>query len=72
MVARTRQAMERLGMSFSAVVTNGGLDANYLNQHGIPTVTLGAGQHHPHTVEEYADLKEYLSCCRLLLELVSA
>ena len=45
----------------------GGLDANHLNQKGIPTVTMGAGQHGPHTVDEYVDVREYLNGCRLAL-----
>ena len=53
----------------SLLVVNGGTDANYLNAKGVPTVTLGAGQHHAHTVEEYADIKEYLGGCRLALAL---
>jgi tripeptide aminopeptidase len=51
------------------LVVNGGTDANYLNAKGIPTVTLGAGAHHAHTVEEHADIKEYLGGCRLALAL---
>ena len=50
-------------------IANGGLDANYLNARGIPTVTLGAGQHNPHTVDEYVDIPEYLGGCRLLTRL---
>jgi di/tripeptidase len=38
---------------------------------GVPTVTLGAGQHNPHTVDEYADLEEYRICCQVLLNLVA-
>lgn len=53
----------------SLLVVNGGTDANYLNAKGVPTVTLGAGQHGAHTVEEYADIKEYLGGCRLALAL---
>ncbi len=64
-------ALASLGLSFVPEVTNGGLDANFLNRH-TPTVTLGGGQHHPHTIEEYADLDEYLTCCRLLLRLVES
>lgn len=67
----TRAALEALGLGFVPEVTNGGLDANYYNVKGIPTVTLGAGQHNPHTVEEYADLPEYLTSCRLLLRIVA-
>lgn len=69
-VQATSRALARLGMVCKPEVTNGGLDANFLNVKGIPTVTLGAGQHNPHTVDEYADLDEYLSCCRLLLQIV--
>lgn len=69
-VQATSRALARLGMDCKPEVTNGGLDANFLNVKGIPTVTLGAGQHNPHTVDEYADLDEYLSCCRLLLQIV--
>ena len=50
---------------------NGGLDANYLNAKGLPTVTFGAGQHSPHTVDEYADLREYLGGCRLAVALAT-
>ncbi|MEM9406985.1 MAG: M20/M25/M40 family metallo-hydrolase [Acidobacteriota bacterium] len=52
-------------------IANGGLDANYINAKGIPTVTLGAGQHHPHTVDEYVDIPEYLGGCRLLTRLAT-
>lgn len=69
-VTATQRALETLGLSCQPLVTNGGLDANFLNLKGVPTVTLGAGQHNPHTVDEYADLDEYTTCCRLLLQLV--
>ena len=50
-------------------VTNGGLDANWLVRHGIPTVTFGAGQNNVHTVEEFVDVPEFLRGCRLALAL---
>lgn len=58
-----------LRMRPATVIANGGLDANYLNENGIPTVTLGAGQHKVHTVDEYVDVKEFLGGCRLLHEI---
>jgi tripeptide aminopeptidase len=70
-VLATANALKSLGLSCKAQVTNGGLDANFLNVKGIPTVTLGAGQHNPHTVDEYADLDEYVTCCRVLLRIVA-
>ena len=51
------------------VSVDGGLDANYLNRKGIPTITFGAGQHHPHTYEECVDIREYLDGTRLMLAL---
>lgn len=53
------------------VIANGGLDANYLNAKGVPTVTLGAGQHKPHTIDEYVDVKEYVDGCRLLVTIAT-
>ncbi|WFB37290.1 M20/M25/M40 family metallo-hydrolase [Kiritimatiellota bacterium B12222] len=69
-VQATSKALAKLGITCLPEVTNGGLDANFLNVKGIPTVTLGAGQHNPHTVDEYADIPEYLTCCELLLQIV--
>ena len=56
----------------ATAIANGGLDANYLNEKGIPTVTLGTGQHRIHTVDEYVDVKEFLTGCRLLLAVAAA
>ena len=60
-----------LGWQPKLDIANGGLDANYINAKGIPTVTLGAGQHHPHTVDEYVDIPEYLGGCRLMTQLAA-
>lgn len=51
-------------------VVNGGLDANWFFQHGIPAITFGAGQHNIHTVDEYIDVAEFLGGCRMGLALV--
>ena len=32
--------------------SNGGLDANWFDKHGVPTVTIGAGQYEIHMVNE--------------------
>src|SRR6185436_7963315 len=52
--------------------TNGGLDANWLVRHGIPTITFGAGQRQVHTVEEYVELDDYLKGCRFAVALATA
>lgn len=67
----TKGALKALGKKPQLVVVDGGLDANYLNAKGVPTVTLGAGQHSPHTVDEYIEVAEYLDGCRLALEVAT-
>jgi tripeptide aminopeptidase len=52
-------------------VANGGLDANWLVRHGIPTVTFGAGQNEPHTVDEWIDLAEFEAACRLAVRIAT-
>jgi len=54
------------------VVSNGGLDANWLNAHGLPTVTLGCGQMNVHTTGEMLDLAAYRDACRIALRLATA
>ena len=68
-VLRARGAVEALGYTPETRIVDGGLDANFFNARGIPTVTLGAGQHGAHTVDEYVDLEEYLGGCRLAVEM---
>ncbi len=53
------------------IIVDGGLDASSLNAKGIPTVTLGAGQHSPHTVDEYVDIDEFLKGCQLAVNIAS-
>ena len=62
----------KLRLRPSTVTIDGGLDANYLNAKGVPTVTLGGGQYLPHTVDEYVDVKDYLTGCRLLVAIATA
>ena len=52
---------ERAGLRPTLRVTNGGLDANWLVRHGVPTVTLGAGQRNVHTTEEFIELEDFLA-----------
>ena len=68
-VRRAVEAARGLGLKPVTRVVDGGLDANYLNARGLPTVTLGAGQHGAHTLDEYVDIDEFLQGCRLVLAL---
>ena len=70
-VRQALAAAARCGWEAKVRLTNGGLDANWLVRHKIPTVTFGAGQHNAHTVEEYVDLAEFEEGCRLALALAT-
>jgi len=65
-------AAKEVGLKPRLRSADGGLDANHLNEKGIPTVTLGAGQHGPHTIDEYVDVREYLDGCRVALGVATA
>ena len=68
---RAARAVTGLGLSPNFKLSNGGLDANWLNRHGIPTVTFGAGQREIHTVSEYVELADFLQGCRLAVALAT-
>lgn len=42
-----------------------------LVNHGMPTVTFGAGQYEIHTVKEYVDLAEFAQGCRVAIALAT-
>jgi tripeptide aminopeptidase len=64
-------AAKQAGFEPALRVGNGGLDANWLVRHGVPTITFGAGQNQIHTVDEFVDVPEFLHGCRLALALAT-
>jgi tripeptide aminopeptidase len=70
-VAHAKRAVQSLGLTPTTQFSDGGLDANWLVKHGIPTVTIGAGQYEIHTVNEYVDLPEFFQGCRLAVALAT-
>ena len=64
-VKRASAAVKAIGRTPNVRVANGGLDANWMVKHGVPTVTFGAGQNDIHTVKEWVDLTEFEAGCRL-------
>lgn len=68
-VAYAESAITELGLKPSFAVSNGGLDANWLNRYNIPTVSLGAGQLYPHTVEETLDIRRFNEACDIAWKL---
>ena len=65
-------AVKSIGLTPSFKITNGGLDANWMVKHGIPTVTFGAGQNEIHTVKEFVDLNEFENGCKLALAIATS
>jgi tripeptide aminopeptidase len=70
-VRHAMAAARAIGLHPTLKVSNGGLDANWMVRHGIPTVTFGAGQNNPHTIGEFVDLREFEAACKLALALAT-
>ncbi|WP_369726283.1 M20/M25/M40 family metallo-hydrolase [Bradyrhizobium sp. LLZ17] len=68
-VKRAIEAVSAIGGTPNIRSANGGLDANWIVRHGVPTVTFGAGQNEVHTVDEWINLDEYDRACALALQL---
>jgi tripeptide aminopeptidase len=71
-VVTAHKALESIGYEPYYDVSNGGLDANWMAANGIPTVTLGCGQHDIHTTNEWLDLTAYKAACRVALMLATS
>src|SRR6187551_222231 len=70
-VKRAAAAVESIGATPNIRSANGGLDANWMVRHGIPTVTFGAGQNEVHTIDEWINLDEYDRACALAVQLAT-
>lgn len=70
-VKHAKRAAESIGLKPTTMFSNGGLDANWLDKHGVPTVTIGAGQYEIHTIKEYVELSEFADGCRLAVALAT-
>lgn len=71
-VAAATEAIRTTGIEPVYRIVDGGLDANWMHAHGIPTVSLGVGQKNIHTVREALDLREFHTGCRIALTLAAA
>lgn len=65
------RAVRSIGLEPSTRIGNGGLDANWMTAHGLPTVTLGCGQDLIHTADERLHVPSYLNACRIALALAT-
>lgn len=66
-VQRATKALHALDIVPNYLFSNGGLDANWFDKHGIPTITIGAGQAEIHTIKEYVNLPEFEKGCRIAI-----
>jgi tripeptide aminopeptidase len=71
-VQAAAESLTRLQVEPEIRLSDGGLDANWMMEHGFPTVTMGCGQHQIHTVDETLSIPEYLTACRMALSLATA
>ncbi|MBT6147375.1 MAG: M20/M25/M40 family metallo-hydrolase, partial [Gemmatimonadetes bacterium] len=65
-------AAAALGIDIQCESNNGGMDANWLTAHGIPTITIGCGQRQVHTPEEWVDLTDFSRACEFARALAEA
>jgi len=70
-VKRSVATVSSIGGTPTIRSANGGLDANWMVRHGVPTVTFGAGQKEPHTIDEWINLDEYDRACALAVQLAT-
>lgn len=70
-VRHAQEAAEQAGLTPRLRISNGGLDANWLVRHGIPTVSFGAGQNNIHAIGEYVDLDQFRAGCKFALALAT-
>jgi tripeptide aminopeptidase len=70
-VLAASEAVRAEGREPELAITNGGLDANWLTAHGIPSVSLGCGQKNIHSTQEELDIAEFQLARRVALRLVT-
>lgn len=70
-VQRAMAAVSEIGGTPNIRHANGGLDANWMVRHGVPTVTFGAGQNEVHTIDEWINRDEYDRACALAVQLAT-
>lgn len=68
-VVAAEKAVRAVGLEPITAISNGGLDTNWLYQHGIPAVSLGCGQVNPHMVTEALDIKAFENAVTIATQL---
>jgi tripeptide aminopeptidase len=63
-------AIDKVGLTAEAVISEAGSDANSYNNRGIEAVNIGIGAQNPHSNEEYILYKDFQNAFNIALELV--
>lgn len=64
-------AVRAVGGEPQLAVANGGVDANWMTAHGLPTVSLGCGQRFQHMETETLNIAQFGLACRIGLRLAT-
>jgi tripeptide aminopeptidase len=70
-VTAALKAAKKTGLHPKLLISDGGLDANWLYVMGISTVTMETGGKDAHTIKDYVDIPQYLKCVRTALEIAT-
>ena len=70
-VSLAREAARRSGWEPGLMMAEGGMDANWLVQRGVPTITFGVGQRNVHSSDEYVELSDFLRACHYAVALAT-
>ena len=70
-VQKVLRAAKLCKINVKLVRSDGGVDANCLVAHGIPTVNLNVGQREIHTANEWVDLRDFEQAVRLAITLAT-
>ena len=71
-VQMAKTCLRSIGLEPICEKNDGGMDANWFNARGIPTVMFGCGQRAVHTTAEWIDLADFLAACKLAEKLAVA
>lgn len=70
-VQTAERVLKSLGIEPIHAIANGGLDANWMFRHGIPTVSMGCGQQNPHMTSERMSIPQFHTACEVALRIAS-
>jgi len=70
-VRAAQAAVRSVGGEPQLAVANGGVDANWMTAHGLPTVSLGCGQRYQHMESETLNIPQFELACRIGLRIAT-